>query len=238
MESILGVPDLSSANSSSAFQWSCNVGACSFSSSVPNYLRKHVRRVEHAKCELCLLDFKTKSELRKHNQSVHRIKVFKCALCDIYSTDRKWNLKIHENKHNKSGSKRYNCNKCPHSTNISSNFKKHFLTHRDSFAESGNLAKYQAERKNYPRDLKKYQCAKCSYSSNFRFNMKKHTHTHKDAKQALAHINSFWANKTEIIERHFQTVTKRPHMCSLCPSSGEKCIVKILQEKHEHKTLL
>jgi hypothetical protein len=222
----------SSVNSSSAFQWSCSVGLCSFSSSVPNYLRKHLRRVEHIKCELCPVVLKTKSELRKHNQNVHGIKAFNCVLCTKYSTNKKWNLIVHENtKHNKRRINKYQCDKCPHSTDIRSNFKKHSLTHRDvapfpvfSVAESGNVEKH-----------KKYQCAKCSYSSDFRFNVRKHTHTHKDTKLALAHITSFWTNKTEIIERHFQTVTKRPHLCSLCPSSGEKCIVKFLQEKREQQ---
>jgi hypothetical protein len=292
------VPDVGSI-SSGPKEWKCTVGICSFASREPNTLRKHLwkdyHKDYHIKCEQCGVSV-PKPQLRKHNLSAHGIQAFKCLFCNTYSTDKKSNLKHHElSIHNKGEQKIYQCDKCPYSTNLSFNFKKHsrtqcsvtpsqFLAIPVSVGESGNTEKRQTDNvKNQSSNdllvssstdhasevpdiqktgtkfqcllcnhvtvkkwnmkrhhksqhstgqLKKYPCHICSYSSDISSDLKKHVeNTHRDVALALAHITSFWANKTEIIGKHFQTVTKRPHSCSLCPSNGEKCDVQILQER-------
>jgi Zinc finger, C2H2 type len=116
-----------SVPSKSTRQFKCANTNCSYVGNKRGNLNRHVRLCMRFKCESCSLRFKTESQFRNHNKSVHGVIPFQCALCD-YSTDKSYSLRSHQIARHGSGEserKKYQCLLCDFSTARKSYLKVH-----------------------------------------------------------------------------------------------------------------
>lgn len=89
-------------------------------------VHNEVQRVVQ-KCELCDRLFTNKKYLRNHVKSVHEmLNEFKCIVCDnIFSSV----VACQTHMLNHTNSKKFQCEKCPYSTNDGSGFRRHLKVH-------------------------------------------------------------------------------------------------------------
>ncbi|KAL8184172.1 UNVERIFIED_CONTAM: hypothetical protein K2H54_008272 [Gekko kuhli] len=135
--------------------FSCQL--CSFVTTYPNHLARHMKTHSGEKpfaCALCPYASAHLDNLKRHQRVHTGEKPYKCPLCP-YACGNLANLKRHGRIH--SGDKPFRCRLCSYSCNQSMNLKRHMLRHTGE---------------------KPFQCRICPYTTGHWDNYKRHQKVH------------------------------------------------------------
>jgi KRAB domain-containing zinc finger protein len=143
------------------------------------------------KCSNCVRHFQNKCMLAEHNQEVHERKksfIYRWDKCE-YSSDRKYNLSLHQIKH--SGAKNFPCNVCGKMFSTPGNLKNHIQRIHEKLKEHQcDECEYKGFNKHELEDHhrthtgeKPFKCNNCDYSTNLKSNLNKHIRIHNGEKQ-------------------------------------------------------
>ncbi|XP_078575263.1 uncharacterized protein LOC144861315 [Branchiostoma floridae x Branchiostoma japonicum] len=182
------------------------------------------------RCSRCKKLFSTQDYLDRYANNIKTcvqsgaVAGYMCSRCGkLFSTQDY--LDKHVKRHaDRSGSKRHRCRHCSFSTDISTNMKKHILTHTGEkphkchtcgkgFNRKGNLQRHQLVH----TGEKPYRCDVCAKSFNLQGNLTKHMLTHTGVQPHVCRECGKGFTVAGNLQRHMRTHTgEKPYKCQHC----------------------